>query len=90
MPESEAETCNSLYRGWDLAKLQMLFQILSAGYEEISRSETQRFSLEMMLLRAAHLDEMRPVGELIEELKGLKVGIPAADNPAACKKNRSS
>lgn len=72
MPESEAELLSSLSTGVGLARLQIIFQILTKGYEEISRSETQRFSLEMALLRAAHSDEMRPVGELIEELKGLK------------------
>ncbi len=86
MPESETEVLVGLSTGVGLARLQMIFQILTKGYEEISRSETQRFSLEMTLLRAAHSDEMRPVGELIEELKALKVGLPAAPSKPVEKK----
>lgn len=85
MPDSEAEVLVGLSTGVGLARLQMIFQILTKGYEEISRSETQRFSLEMTLLRAAHSDEMRPVGELIEELKALKSGIPNAPSKPAGK-----
>ncbi|MEE9542907.1 MAG: DNA polymerase III subunit gamma/tau, partial [Thermodesulfobacteriota bacterium] len=76
MPESEAKLLDELSKGVGIARLQLLFQILTKGYEEISRSETQRFSLEMTLLRGAHLDEIRPIGALIEEVKSLKAGLP--------------
>jgi DNA polymerase-3 subunit gamma/tau len=95
MPESEAELLEGLSKGVGLARLQLLFQILTKGYEEISRSETQRFSLEMTLLRGAHLDEIRPIGELIEEVRALKAGLssgaaPKAELSSSSKKKESS
>ena len=78
VPESEADSLMELTKGVGSSRLHMLFQVLTSGYNEIKTSESQRFSLEMTLLRAAHLDEIRPVGELIEELKGLKASIDGA------------
>ena len=72
LPDSELKKLKSLAENVSLDTLQLLFAVLSKGYEEVSRSSVPRFSLEMALLRAARLEDLTPVGELIETLEGLK------------------
>jgi DNA polymerase-3 subunit gamma/tau len=72
LPESEIEELKALQYGVGLDRLQMLFSILTRGYEQVSRASQPRFSLEMALLKAAHLEEIQPLTDLISRLEGLK------------------
>ncbi len=72
LPEGEAKRLEALGECVGLERLQMLFGIFTRGYEEVVRSSTPRFSLEMMLVRASRLEDMKPVGELIARLEGLR------------------
>jgi DNA polymerase-3 subunit gamma/tau len=72
LPESEIEELKALQQGVGLDRLQMLFSILTRGYEEVSRASQPRFSLEMALLKAAHLEEIQSLTDLIARLEGLK------------------
>lgn len=58
--------------GIGIERLQLLFSVISRGYEEVSRSASPRYSFEMALLKAAHFEELSPVSELIARLEGLK------------------
>jgi DNA polymerase-3 subunit gamma/tau len=69
LPESEIEELKALHEGVGLDRLQMLFSILTRGYEGASQP---RFSLEMALLKAAHLEDIQPLTDLIARLEGLK------------------
>ncbi|MBI5587127.1 MAG: DNA polymerase III subunit gamma/tau [Deltaproteobacteria bacterium] len=72
LPDSELERLGAIAGGVGVERLHMLFSIISRGYEEVSRSSSPRYSFEMALLRAAHLDEIQPVGVLLERLEALK------------------
>lgn len=84
LPEAELERCMELAQGVELERLQMLFGVLARGYEDVSRSHSPRFSLEMALLRASRLEEVEPVAELVSRLERMKVA-PAARAQAAAK-----
>lgn len=72
LPDSEIEELKALEKGVGLDRLQMLFSILARGYEEVSRASQPRFSLEMALLKAAHLEDIQPLTNLIARLEGLR------------------
>ncbi|MEE8573887.1 MAG: DNA polymerase III subunit gamma/tau, partial [Thermodesulfobacteriota bacterium] len=71
LPEAECARLKELAGVTGSERLQLLFDLLSKGYEDISRSVTPRFTLEMTLLRAAHQGDLRSVGELIDTLEEL-------------------
>ncbi|MCR4288545.1 MAG: DNA polymerase III subunit gamma/tau, partial [Deltaproteobacteria bacterium] len=77
LPDSEVERAGSIASKAGVLRLQMLFTIISRGYEEILRSAYPRYAFEMALMKAAHFDEIEPVGELIERLERLKKGESA-------------
>lgn len=81
LPDSEIERAGSIASKAGVLRLQMLFTIISRGYEEILRSAYPRYAFEMALMKAAHFDEIEPVGELIERLERLKKGESAAPPP---------
>ncbi|MBZ0221375.1 MAG: DNA polymerase III subunit gamma/tau [Candidatus Methylomirabilis sp.] len=95
LPDSEIERLRAISERVGHERLQMIFTVLSKGYEEVSRSAHPRYALEMALLRAAHLDELEPLGSVMERLEslasrlgpgpgpGFGVGIPSAPKPAA-------
>ncbi len=87
LPESEVERLRVLTEKVSIERLHILFSILTRGYEEISRSMTERFSLEMTLLKCATAGELRPVAELIEEVKALKELME--DTPGGAAKSRT-
>ncbi|MBI5903010.1 MAG: hypothetical protein HZB84_05970, partial [Deltaproteobacteria bacterium] len=83
LPDSELERAGALAGKIGVQRLQMLFSIISRGYEEVSRSAFQRYALEMALVKAAHFDEIEPVGELISRLESLgRAGKAAAPTGA--------
>ncbi len=75
-PESEAASLAALAEAAPLERLQTIFSVLSKGYEEISRSASQRYSLEMALLKSVHLD-VQPVDALVARLEELGRNIGA-------------
>ncbi|MBI1910612.1 MAG: DNA polymerase III subunit gamma/tau [Deltaproteobacteria bacterium] len=78
LPDSELEHLKRLADNIGVERLHMTFSIISKGYEEVSRSATPRYSLEMALLKAAHLDEIQPVSELISRLEELRPRMEGA------------
>ncbi|MBI5235674.1 MAG: DNA polymerase III subunit gamma/tau [Deltaproteobacteria bacterium] len=76
MPDSEAASLAALARDAPLERLQTIFSVLSKGYEEISRSASQRYSFEMALLKSVHLD-VQPVDALVARLEELGRSIGA-------------
>ncbi|MBI2400611.1 MAG: hypothetical protein HYV23_06110, partial [Deltaproteobacteria bacterium] len=71
LPDSELERLSEISSRVGAERLHMLFSILSKGYEDVSRSAHPRYALEMTLLKAAHFDELEPLGELVARLEGL-------------------
>ncbi len=79
LPDSELERAGALAGKIGIQRLQMVFSIISRGYEEVSRSGFPRYALEMALVKAARFDEIEPVGELISRLESLgRAGMVAA------------
>ncbi|VAW34906.1 DNA polymerase III subunits gamma and tau, partial [hydrothermal vent metagenome] len=74
LPESEVERLTALAGLAGLERLETLFGLFTGGYAEVARSTTPRFAFEMMLVRATLLEELRPIGELIEGLERLGSG----------------
>ena len=81
LPDSEVERAGSIASKAGVLRFQMLFTIISRGYEEILRSAYPRYAFEMALMKAAHFDEIESVGELIERLERLKKGESAGRQP---------
>jgi len=77
LPDSELERLGELCTRVGAERLHMLFSIVSKGYEDVSRSAHPRYALEMTLLKAAHFDELEPLGELVSRLEGLASKTPA-------------
>lgn len=71
LPDSELERLSEISSRVGAERLHMLFSIISKGYEDVSRSVHPRYALEMTLLKAAHFDELEPLGELVARLEGL-------------------
>ncbi|MBE7415912.1 MAG: DNA polymerase III subunit gamma/tau [Deltaproteobacteria bacterium] len=96
LPDSEIERLRAISERVGHERLQMIFTVLSKGYEEVSRSAHPRYALEMALLTEAHLDELEPLGSVMERLESLALrlgpgpgpvpgagSIPSAPKPAA-------
>jgi DNA polymerase-3 subunit gamma/tau len=62
----------------DAEKLHAFFSLFSAAYGEISRSAFPRYAFEMAVLKAAYMEDLRPVGELIGTLEALKESLAKA------------
>ena len=90
LPDSELERLVTAASGVEVERLHMLFSIISRGYEEVSRSSSPRYSFEMALLRAVHLDGSAPVGELLERLEALKDRCQAAPSARTAPVTRGS
>ncbi|MFZ3072029.1 MAG: hypothetical protein WA162_02155, partial [Thermodesulfobacteriota bacterium] len=74
LPESEMNILRGLAGLAGLERLQLQFSVLSKGYEELIRSSTPRYSLEMTLLKALHMDDVTPMSEIISKIEALKGG----------------
>ncbi len=71
LPVSEIEKLREISEKVGIDRLHMLFAIVSKGYEDISRSVTPRFTIEMMLLRGSNVEDLRPIGELLGEVRSM-------------------
>ncbi len=65
LPENELGHLKGLSERIETRRADLLFSVLSRGYEELARSSTPRFSLEMTLLRACNLADLKDVSELL-------------------------
>lgn len=75
LPDSDLARLTGLASGVGIERLQMIFSIISRGYEEIGRSSEPRYSFEMALLRAAHLEGLESIQSVLTRLADLKRGM---------------
>ncbi|HHL39594.1 MAG TPA: DNA polymerase III subunit gamma/tau [Deltaproteobacteria bacterium] len=82
LPESEKERLKGLAAGLGLERIEQLFTVVTRGLDELSRSATPRFALEMALVRAAHTGELKTLAEIAAGLEALRsafsAGVPLA------------
>ncbi|MBI5970930.1 MAG: DNA polymerase III subunit gamma/tau [Deltaproteobacteria bacterium] len=81
LPDAEIDRLKTLASKAGVERLMMLFSVMSKGYEEVARSFSPRHSFEMALLRAAHLEDAAPVGEILDRLNELKRGVVSSSVP---------
>lgn len=72
MPDNEVEELKKLSIDVNLLDLQMMFTLLSKGYEDVSMSPSPRFTLEMTILKMAHLENLKSIDTILNELSDLK------------------
>ncbi|MBI5561865.1 MAG: DNA polymerase III subunit gamma/tau [Deltaproteobacteria bacterium] len=72
LPDADLERLGAQADSASAERLQMIFGIMSKGYEEIGRASEPRHSLEMSLLRAAHAEGLESVQSAIARLAELK------------------
>jgi len=80
IPDSEIEDLKRLANKVGLLDLQRMFTVLSRGYEDIAKSPSPRFILEMTLLKMAHLENLQPLTTILDRLEEL--GTPEGSAPA--------
>ncbi|MDH4226551.1 MAG: DNA polymerase III subunit gamma/tau [Deltaproteobacteria bacterium] len=86
LPEIEAERLKKMASEADEERLQLLFAVISKGYEGVVRSSTPRFSLEMSLIGACSVEGLRPVSELISRFEALEKGSTSPRGPVGAVK----
>ena len=69
LPENEFSHLKGLSERIEMRRADLLFSVLSRGYEELTRSSTPRFSLEMTLLRACNLEDLKDIAELLRAVR---------------------
>ncbi|MBI3399173.1 MAG: DNA polymerase III subunit gamma/tau [Deltaproteobacteria bacterium] len=72
LPDIEVEDLKGLANRVGLLDLHGMFALLSKGYEDISRSPSPRYTLEMTLLKMAHLENLQSIDEILARLEELK------------------
>ena len=72
LPDSEIEDLKELANKVALLDIQLMFTLLSKGYEDISRAPSPRYTLEMTLLKMAHLENLQPISTMLDRLEELK------------------
>ncbi len=75
LPEGELGYLKGRAEKVSVERLQALYSVISRAYEEVTRAVFPRYSLEMALLRAVHLEEFRSISDLIKDIKTLKEGV---------------
>ncbi|MBI5874291.1 MAG: DNA polymerase III subunit gamma/tau [Deltaproteobacteria bacterium] len=68
LPDSEIEDLKRLANKVGLLDLHLVFTLLSKGYEDISRSPSPRYALEMAILKIAHLENLQSISAILESL----------------------
>ncbi|MBI5048681.1 MAG: DNA polymerase III subunit gamma/tau [Deltaproteobacteria bacterium] len=72
LPDSEIEDLKGLANKVSFLDIQVLFTLLSKGYEDISRAPSPRYTLEMTLLKMAHLENLQSINTVLDRLEELK------------------
>ena len=80
IPDSEIEDLKRLANKVGLLDLQRMFTVLSRGYEDLAKSPSPRFILEMTLLKMAHFENLQPLTTILDRLEEL--GTPEGSAPA--------
>ena len=68
-PESERQQSNKIATQLSLPALMRAWQILSKGYEEVSRAPLPNQALEMVLVRLCYISDMPSVEEIVQSLQ---------------------
>ena len=74
VPDIEILELQRLAKDASLLNLQMLFNILYRGFEDISRSQLPRFVFEMTVLRMTHVDSSESLTDIIKKLDSISSG----------------
>jgi DNA polymerase-3 subunit gamma/tau len=82
LPDSEVEKLKELSLTVDLPRFQIFFNIMTRCYEEVSRSSSPRFVVEMALLKAVHIDDVQPLSAIIEGLNVLEKELAGGERTA--------
>ena len=80
IPDNEIEDLKRLANKVGLLDLQRMFTVLSRGYEDLAKSPSPRFILEMTLLKMAHFENLQPLTTILDRLEEL--GTPEGSAPA--------
>ncbi|WP_049757647.1 DNA polymerase III subunit gamma/tau [Magnetococcus marinus] len=79
---SEHEGLKEVWPKLGLEHLQMLYQVLLRGREDLQMARLPRQALEMLLLRAAHLRPVPPLKQLVESLQR-QAGVEPGERQAS-------
>ncbi|MCI0525966.1 MAG: hypothetical protein L0Y56_00735, partial [Nitrospira sp.] len=71
-PLEEIEELKILSQGFSTEELQWLFNIFSQTYEEIKNFFYPPFLLELVVIRAARIDPVEPLGTILEKVVALE------------------
>lgn len=71
LPDMEIGDLKRLTGKVGVLDLQIMFTLLSKGYEDISRSQSPRYALEMLLLKMIYLENLQSIGAMLERLEEL-------------------
>lgn len=71
LPDMEIGDLKRLTGKVGVLDLQIMFTLLSKGYEDISRSQSPRYALEMLLLKMVYLENLQSIGAMLERLEEL-------------------
>jgi DNA polymerase III subunit gamma/tau len=77
LPSSDLEALGRQATGTDVERLIMLFDSLSRTLDEMRWSPHQRFTLEVGMVKACSLAPLRPLGEVLEQLRKLETKLGA-------------
>ncbi len=72
LPAADVESIKKQAAGADPGQLLMLFDSLSRTLDEMRWSPHQRFTLEVGLIKACSLGPLKPLADVLEQVKGLE------------------
>ena len=75
LPAADLETIKQQASGAETERLIMLFDSLSRTLEEMRWSPHQRFTLEVGLVKACSVAELKPLGEILDRMKSLEAQL---------------
>ncbi len=79
LPQDEADILNRLASGAESTEINQMFQIWYQAADGISKSPFPKMLLEVLLMRLARVEPVRPIAELIEEIEALAKGCESRD-----------
>jgi DNA polymerase-3 subunit gamma/tau len=79
LPATDLEAIKQQAESAESEHILMLFDSLSRTLEDMRRSPYQRFTIEIGLIKACTLVQLKPLGDVLEMLKQLEARIAAGD-----------